>query len=98
MAKTKKTKPRLTEVHKYCTTADGIIDAANAAAEIGTDQWYGLIRLGCALQGMELIPYNNLDYMDRATYWVHITLEDAETYYIVPFNTFTGEHDGSEAK
>lgn len=97
MAKTKKSRPIPDERMKYQMVVNEIVNAADAVAENRSMQWHGMIRLGCALQGMELIPYNNIDYMDRATHWRTITLEDDETYFIVPFNTFNGEHDGGNS-
>ncbi len=80
-------KRKFSERLKYDQTYKHIMDEAARGSGNSDEAFTGLVQLNCAMAGMDLVPYNNIDIMDRETHWKWILLSDAE-YWVVPREGF----------
>lgn len=80
---------KFSERLKYDKTFNSILREADKFTN-DAETYSGMVRLNCALAGMELIPYNNLGIMDRESHWRYVLLSDGE-YWVVPYNDFYKE-------
>lgn len=50
-------------------------------------QWEGHFRLGCALNGLDLVPYDLVEHDHRPVYWQSVTIRDV-TYWVVEISHY----------
>lgn len=68
----------------YSAVVSAMMDQADGAGSFKSPGWCGVFRLQCVLNGMELIPFNNMEPDHNKSWYVWITLEDDEQYFVVP--------------
>lgn len=80
---------KFSERLKYDKTLNFILREASKFKD-DDDTYAGMVRLNCALAGMDLVPYDTLDFMDRESHWRHVFLTDGQ-YWLVPYSKFYGD-------